>query len=1095
MGLLRRSAVALWISAAVPALLSFVMFLDDSAGDRTSEAQTMASLWMSAPKRFGMAQQMPEVPMHTVSFETTEGTWMSVDVSPDGETIVFDLLGDIYKLPIEGGEAVALTNGTAWDQAPRFSPDGSQVYFVSDREGYKNLWRLSLTDRSLQQITRSNGDILGGPNWSQDGGRLLAGAVIGTWDDPEVILHAIHPTTGAMSPIAGRDSLLNEAAKNLRKGTAVYSGVESADGRVFYSEALRHGDLSHKAVLLSVFDAKSQTHTTITPTDAAYSDFKPQLSNHGKRVAYYRQYYDNDRHTELRILNRATGEDAALVELADADDAAYSLWDDARPNYAFTPDDRAIVFWHGGKIRSVNLADGQMNIIPFRASVEREVVARVQPTLQRLDDLGEAAVVRWPSLSRDGRVLAFTAVGYVYVMNMQTGDIRRLSDSDDFEYMPAISPDGLSVAYIGFEQSGEEYGFGRLMVADVAGGKTRELLAELNEDYILPEWSSDGSMIAVIREADRRRGIKAVFGWTPAAAGAFHQVATVTAFSNFANLFIYARSVGFDTAGEKLLFSYPRSRTETVLAAADLDGGNSRTLAVGTSEVGGITPAPDLKHLALTRRDGTIWLVPFEAGDEPVAVSSLATNARRVSANAGYYVDWNHSERLTFGFGKNIYRYRLDDVGLQSLCVEVPVATPGATQVIAFTGARLITMSGDVGAGSVIDSGTVIVDGSRIVALGPASAVAVPADALVIDATGKTIMPGLLDTHYHAGGMSALALPGVRFSEKTAIHFGITTAWSPGGRVDDAAAATVDLQRAGRIKGPRWSHAATGTVGYPFETLTGYAVALAAAEQHRDLGVDVLKEYNTPTREQRRWLSAAARENGVGIVSHLEDFDSMMTRIVDGYTGGDHPYVPVPLYKDVSEMLWQSGFIWTPNVTITAGSIGTPADGARYYCDAVLQTQERRSSGFRRARAICGIQGHRNPTVDYDSHRVSKVAEYVALAASHGVRIGVSAHNAPGSNLHREMWFLRRGGMPVEDVLRAATMVNAEKLGLQEEIGSLEVGKMADFLVLDDNPLDDILNTLSLKYTVQGGVVFDSATAERVDVPEIVRTQQAKYLH
>lgn len=1091
---LRRPAATLAAGAIVCVLLSCI-------APPNSAVDSHKSLWhltefSSSSKA---PHQMPELPSRVVSFETTEGTWMSVDVSPDGESLIFDLLGDLYSVPIEGGEAVPLTSGSAWDQAPRFSPDGTQVYFVSDRKGYNNLWRLSLINESLQQVTRSDSNILGGPNWSQDGSRLLAGVFVAAELNYEIILHAIDPINGAMMPVATPDGPLMEAGKPLRIRTIVYSGAESADGKVFYSEALYiepapGEDYDRKVVHLHVFDGKSETRTAITPADAPYNDFKPQLSHDGKRLAYYRQY--SDRRTELRILNRATGEDVALVDLADADDAEYTQDDDARPNYAFTPDDNSVVFWHGGKIRRVELADGSMQTIPFRVSVEREVATQVQPTVQRLDDLGEATTIRWPSLSRDGQTLAFSAVGFVWVMDRQTGAIRRLSDSDDFEYMPAISPDGSSVAYISFAQSGDEYGFGRLMVADLSGGKRRELLADADADYLLPQWSEDGSMIALIREGDRRQGIKAVFGWTPAATGTFHEVASPTAFSDFANYFIYARSVGFDATGGKLLFSYPQSMTETVLVGADLDAGTSRTLAIGTSEVGGIAPAPDLKHLALTRRDGSVWLIPFEVGDEPIAVSSLSPDARRVSQNGGYYLDWSDDKQFTFGFGKTVHRYRLDDGELQSLRVQVPFEKPRATHVIAFTGARVITMSGEVGTGAVIESGTVVVDGARLVALGPASAVNIPANALVIDAAGKTIMPGLLDTHYHSGGpgFSALALPEPAFSDKTAIKFGVTSAWSPGSLADDGVPAVVDLQTAGRIAGPRWSHAAVGALGYPYETLSGYAAAWAAVERHRELGVNVLKEYNAPTREQRQWLSAAARENGLGVVSHLEDFDGTMTRIVDGYTGGDHPFVPVPFYKDIDELLRQTGFIWTPNVVITNGTIGEPKDGAHFYCDAVFQKQNQMVPGIAEANSICDLDDQA-PTVDYDAHRVSRVAEQVALSASYGANIGVSAHNMPGSGLHREMWFLWRGGMIIEDVLRAATVDNATKLGLQEEIGSLEVGKMADFLVLDENPLDDILNTLSLKYTVQGGVVYDSTTADRADVSGIVLAQEAKTLH
>lgn len=1084
--MVQRSAAALSGSAAALFLSLFLPVSNSTAG-----ITQYVSQWLPAARTARTVRRMPEVPTRGISFETTEGTFMNVDASADGTTLVFDLLGDLYSMPIDGGDAIPLTSGIAWDQAPRFSPDGTQIYFVSDREGYKNLWQLSLGDNSLEQVTFSDSDILGGPNWSQDGSRLLAGVAVAAEPNYEIILHAVHPISGAMTRIANADGPLYEAGRRVRRRNTIYSGAESAGGYVYYSEALYLGeDANRKVVRLFVFDAKSQTHTPITPADANYSDFKPQLSHDGQRLAYYRQY--TDRRTELRIRNRTTGEDAALVELADADDAEYTQSDDARPNYAFTPDDDSVIFWHGGKIRRVNLVDGSMQTIPFRVSVQREVATRVKPTVQRFDEPGNAATIRWPSLSRDGKTLVFAAVGYVWVMDTRTGDVRRLSDSDDFEYMPAISPDGSSVAYVSFSSSDDGYGFGRLMVASLAGGQPTELLAQVNEDFLLPKWSADGSKIAVIREGDRRTGTKAVFGWTPAASGIFNEVASAAVFSTFANLFVYARSVGFDAAGRKLLFSYPRSRTETVLVAADLEAGTLLTLAVGTSEVGGITPAPDLKHLVLTRRDKSVWLIPFEADEETTTVSSLAPDARRVSENGGYYVDWNDPDHLTFGFGKTVYRNSLQDAELQTLRVEVPVAKPEVTQVTAFTGARLITMSGDVGAGSVIESGTVLMDGTRIVALGPVGEVAVPAEALVIDATGKTIMPGLLDTHYHKLKFSALALPGFNFSDSTAISFGVTSAWSPGSQMDDGAPAIADLQIAGRVVGPRWSHAAQGAVGYPYQFLTSYANALAAAERGRDLGVFVLKEYNAPTREQRQWLSAAARESGLGIVSHLQSFEGTMTRIVDGYTGGDHPYFPVPFYKDVFELLRQTGFIWTPNLMITPGTTGAQADRARFYCNAAIQKQNKRASDRTEVHFTCDPDDHQSPSVNYDAHRISHVAEYVALAANKGVRIGVSAHNAPGSELHREMWFLWKGGMPIEDVLRAATVVSAEKLGLQEEIGSLEVGKMADFIVLDDNPLDDILNTLSLKYTVQGGIVYDSATAKRLDLTSIANADTAQ---
>jgi hypothetical protein len=296
----------------------------------------------------------------------------------------------------------------------------------------------------------------------------------------------------------------------------------------------------------------------------------------------------------------------------------------------------------------------------------------------------------------------------------------------------------------------------------------------------------------------------------------------------------------------------------------------------------------------------------------------------------------------------------------------------------------------------------------------------------------------------------------------------------------------VDLQRAGRILGPRWSHSATGSVGYPRQQVTTYATALAAAEQHRELGVDVLKEYNTPTREQQQWLSTAAHQLGLGIVSHIQSFDGMMTRVVDGYTGGDHPFIPVPFFKDVRELLLQTDYVWTPNIVIVGGS----KDVKYYFWRNLFDKRpweydklKAMTTSDRASEADIPVQ----QSLPYQIHRVSRVAEQAAKAAKSGVHIGISAHNMPASGVHQEMWYLWKGGLPIQDVLRAATMGNAKKLGVHDEVGSLQPGKLADILVLDDNPLEDITHTLSLKYTVQGGVVYESTTAQRVDLTSIQR--------
>ncbi|MGH9335050.1 MAG: TolB family protein, partial [Vicinamibacteria bacterium] len=114
------------------------------------------------------------LPERTIAFDTTEGTYMNLDVSPDGATIVFDLLGDLYTIPAGGGEATRLTSGTAYDIQPVFSPDGKEIAFVSDQSGSYNIWVVSPDGSSLEQVTKETDEPVVAPEWSPDDDYLVA---------------------------------------------------------------------------------------------------------------------------------------------------------------------------------------------------------------------------------------------------------------------------------------------------------------------------------------------------------------------------------------------------------------------------------------------------------------------------------------------------------------------------------------------------------------------------------------------------------------------------------------------------------------------------------------------------------------------------------------------------------------------------------------------------------------------------------------------------------------------------------------------------------------------------------------------------------
>ncbi|NBO66027.1 MAG: amidohydrolase, partial [Acidobacteria bacterium] len=126
-----------------------------------------------APKK----EELVLKPAGKVSFTTDEGTWLSVDVSPDGQSIVFDLLGDIYTLPIGGGEARRIIGEMSFESQPRFSPDGKEIVFISDRSGAEQLWVCRPDGSEVRAITKGRGAgmlMFLSPSWTADGRYILA---------------------------------------------------------------------------------------------------------------------------------------------------------------------------------------------------------------------------------------------------------------------------------------------------------------------------------------------------------------------------------------------------------------------------------------------------------------------------------------------------------------------------------------------------------------------------------------------------------------------------------------------------------------------------------------------------------------------------------------------------------------------------------------------------------------------------------------------------------------------------------------------------------------------------------------------------------
>lgn len=1055
-------------------------------------------------------QEMPHegVAERQIAYTVSEGTWLNIDVSPDGESLAFDLLGDLYVIPIGGGHAERITSGYHWDRHPKFSACGRFLYFVSDRVGLNNVWRLDLSSGELVSITdfdvadpfAQTIQVTGGLNWDIDRERLLFAM---TGDFGDMLLASVDVVTEETAYSEAPETPFFGRSGRLRRGIKIFSGVMGVDRTIYFSEGLSSNFgvefLPNERMRIQMYGLTpdSSARIPITPEGASFHDFRPQVSSDGALLAYFRQY--PDRRTEIRVVSLPDFTEVRVFDIGATDDAAYTVYDDGpRPNYAFSPDARRIYFWNAGQIYFADIETGNIDQIHFTADVELDV--RVRATSNRASVAGPvtASTIRWPDLNPKTQDLVFSAGGYIWVqsLDLPNSPARRITDSDDFEYMPALSPDGAKVAFTQFRNSPDGIGAGQLWVANLDDGASWQILGDNEYHYFNPSWSPDGTRIAVTRAERTVRGFSSrQHGWIDLETEQFNPVGEPLDRRARRLGFINGTFVGFDSSGEELFISTAVSRSlvrasfdEILLSRYNLTD-NTKTQLAELDEFYnvGLIPSPASEYAVLRaeQRLGLrlMRLVEGGAQDGRVVLDEVAHPVSELGALS--FVRWVDADHFIGAWGRKVVLASATEGWVRQYDIVAPSPKNDSCGSFVITGSRVITMSGESGAGDVYEDGAIEVECGTLSYVGPVDQYDVADGTVAIDGTGLTVIPGLLDTHYHAGvRFNAQAIPADRFNDRSAIAFGVTTGWEPAGARDDGTAAHVDLLSFRRILGPRLSHTAIGSVGFPYDQLNSLEAARATVRGYVQLGVTTIKEYDAQSREQQRWLQTAAFEQGIGIVSHIDYFDQFMTRIVDGYTGGDHPFIPTPLYDDVLELLEQTGFVWTPNVTITYGAIGLVEDRRSYFWSEVLENHP--EARGRHEALTGGTIEMSSPAADYTNLRAHRVAIQAAQAAELGIAIGVSAHNRPASGVHEEMWHLWRGGMPAAEVLRSATMVNAEKIGLQDEIGSIEVGKIADLLILRDNPLDNILHTLSIEYTVQGGVIYDAETAEPVDPAELV---------
>lgn len=951
-----------------------------------------------------------------IAVELTEGTNLAAAVSPNGEEIVIDLQGTLWRVSIPSGSSVALTDGLGDDRQPAWSPDGRALAFQSYRDGNWHIWTVERDGTGLRQITSGHGDDRE-PFFNPDGAFIVFSSDrSGNYDLWAVDLHS-----GDLKRIT------SDSAND-------HSPASSPDGKHIAFVSAREPPGLY---LLDGLDGTNRPRLLHQTRGVAAA---PAWDKSGSRVSL-QLLHSREGVSELLSVDFMSGETDRLSLPGEDVFPFRASWSSAQ-DYFYTAD---------GVIKKARIGNDERTVQPFRAEVS--LSRPFYPRRRRDFDTPEPRPVRGilhPSPSPDGRRVAFVAVGDLWVRE-DDGAVTRITEDHFVEIHPRWFPDGERLLFLSDRGGGGVldlwlWDFGRAearMISHQPGGATFPSISPEGDRVAFFGGDPRGSTGVRLKVLDLASGEARTVPW--------HGISPTE--------ISWAR-------GDHTL-----AVTALVPKSSRFREGHYRVLLIDTVEAGGRTLDLGLDHslskavfspggskLAVVA-DGSLYVAQIDPD------SGLPEELRRVTEDPVDWPSWSgDASTLVYLSAGRLRRLELSNGWSEGL----PIALTWRPE-------RSLTRR-VIHAGRLFDGFNpdyrenvdIIIEGGRIAAIEAHRSDL--HDAGTIDASDQVTMPGLFEMHAHQNASS-----GER-GGRIWLAFGITSVREPGGDAYDATERR-EAWASGRRTGPRafvtGYHLDGNRVYYTTTEGTDSLAHLAyALERAQRLEYDLVKTYvRLPDLDQKR-VAALAHELGIPISSH--EIYPAVSYGVDAveHLGGTsrRGYSPKITalgrsYGDVVDLLASSGMNLTPTLVLPCYFVHTSQNRE------IFENRQYRAF-YSESGGSASLPSSLGPGGPSQIARCRSMGETVKAIVERGGRVtaGTDSPFVPyGFGLHVEIQLLEAAGLEPWQALRAATLWAAEAVGVDSDLGSIEVGKVADLILVDGDPLARVSDAMRVRATIKGG--------------------------